>query len=272
MSLWISSQAQGLWHTPGRSGHSSQIYLCAMRNSVLCSLMCSTLVRTVRLPMESFRASRSIWCKTIPGGIGPFALSHTTGPRNRHEFGSATLTNARLFPPLHFRILTEPTGYLHFMEWPGLNSVSGERCSPVNPLFHGLEPTENDVELGPLDAASLLPAICARLRMARHALLHVFRRPAALAGTSNEERQVSHVSTLRFFFIRSLQGALSGTRLYHGSGTTGEVCERLGRKWLGIELNPEYGAMSARRTAQRGLLFAPDTPRDAYDQTTLDYE
>lgn len=40
---------------------------------------------------------------------------------------------------------------------------------------------------------------------------------------------------------------------FFGSGTTGEVCERLGRKWLGIELNPEYGDMAARRTAQQGL-------------------
>lgn len=40
---------------------------------------------------------------------------------------------------------------------------------------------------------------------------------------------------------------------FFGSGTTGEVCERLGRKWLGIELNPEYAGMSKRRTAQHGL-------------------
>ena len=38
-----------------------------------------------------------------------------------------------------------------------------------------------------------------------------------------------------------------------GSGTTGEVCERLGRHWVGIEINPEYGEMAKWRTAQRGL-------------------
>jgi len=40
---------------------------------------------------------------------------------------------------------------------------------------------------------------------------------------------------------------------FFGSGTTGQVCERLGRKWCGIELNPAYGEMAKRRTAQMGL-------------------
>ncbi len=40
---------------------------------------------------------------------------------------------------------------------------------------------------------------------------------------------------------------------FFGSGTVGEVCERLGRKWVGIEINPEYVAMAQKRTAQRGL-------------------
>lgn len=40
---------------------------------------------------------------------------------------------------------------------------------------------------------------------------------------------------------------------FFGSGTTGEVAERLGRWWIGIELNPEYGKLAARRTAQTGM-------------------
>ena len=40
---------------------------------------------------------------------------------------------------------------------------------------------------------------------------------------------------------------------FFGSGTTGEVCERLGRQWVGVEINPEYAAMARRRTAQQGL-------------------
>ena len=37
---------------------------------------------------------------------------------------------------------------------------------------------------------------------------------------------------------------------FMGSGTTAEVAQRLGRSWLGIELNPDYLAMQQRRTAQ----------------------
>jgi DNA modification methylase len=37
---------------------------------------------------------------------------------------------------------------------------------------------------------------------------------------------------------------------FHGSGTVGQVAQRLGRQWLACELNPQYLAMQARRTAQ----------------------
>ena len=32
-----------------------------------------------------------------------------------------------------------------------------------------------------------------------------------------------------------------------GSGTTAVVCERLGRRWIGCEINPEYAAMAEKR-------------------------
>ena len=41
---------------------------------------------------------------------------------------------------------------------------------------------------------------------------------------------------------------------FFGSGTTGMVAESLGRRWFGIELNPEYEPLIRQRTAQRGLL------------------
>jgi site-specific DNA-methyltransferase (cytosine-N4-specific) len=40
---------------------------------------------------------------------------------------------------------------------------------------------------------------------------------------------------------------------FFGSGTTGEVAETLGRRWVGIELNPEYAELAKRRTQQRGI-------------------
>ena len=32
-----------------------------------------------------------------------------------------------------------------------------------------------------------------------------------------------------------------------GSGTTAVVCERLGRRWIGCEINSEYAAMAEKR-------------------------
>jgi DNA modification methylase len=42
-------------------------------------------------------------------------------------------------------------------------------------------------------------------------------------------------------------------RVLRSDGTVGAVCEALGRRWVGIELNPEYEPLIRRRTAQRGL-------------------
>lgn len=41
---------------------------------------------------------------------------------------------------------------------------------------------------------------------------------------------------------------------FFGSGTTGAVAERLGRRWIGCELNPDYIALARHRTAQMGLI------------------
>lgn len=43
---------------------------------------------------------------------------------------------------------------------------------------------------------------------------------------------------------------------FGGSGTTGQVSESLGRKWLLIELNGEYGKLIADRTRQTGMALA----------------
>jgi DNA modification methylase len=43
---------------------------------------------------------------------------------------------------------------------------------------------------------------------------------------------------------------------FAGSGTVGAVAERLGRRWVGVDLKPDYLAMAKRRTAQMGLVFS----------------
>ncbi|MDF1546115.1 MAG: site-specific DNA-methyltransferase, partial [bacterium] len=42
---------------------------------------------------------------------------------------------------------------------------------------------------------------------------------------------------------------------FHGSGTTGRVAERLGRHWIGIDLNAEYVELANKRTAQTGIIL-----------------
>ena len=55
---------------------------------------------------------------------------------------------------------------------------------------------------------------------------------------------------------------LAGSRMgdivfdpFIGSGTVGAVAERLGRRWVGTDLNPAYHQLAKRRTAQCGLAF-----------------
>ena len=45
---------------------------------------------------------------------------------------------------------------------------------------------------------------------------------------------------------------------FFGSGTTGRVAESLGRKWIGIEMNPEYAKIARDRTSQLSLLVDRD--------------
>lgn len=56
-----------------------------------------------------------------------------------------------------------------------------------------------------------------------------------------------------------LAGAPSGGIVldpFFGSGTTGQVCQQLGRQWIGCELNPAYEDLQMERTRQSGLEFA----------------
>lgn len=42
---------------------------------------------------------------------------------------------------------------------------------------------------------------------------------------------------------------------FFGSGTTGETAERLGRKWIGCELNQQYKKLQDKRTEQVGMIW-----------------
>lgn len=45
---------------------------------------------------------------------------------------------------------------------------------------------------------------------------------------------------------------------FFGSGTTGEVAERFGRRWLGIELNPDYRTLQEERLRQSSMVLRCD--------------
>ncbi|WP_409070559.1 DNA methyltransferase [Burkholderia cenocepacia] len=42
---------------------------------------------------------------------------------------------------------------------------------------------------------------------------------------------------------------------FFGSGTTGQVAQRLGRRFLGCELNPDYEQLQRDRLRQPGLML-----------------
>jgi len=54
---------------------------------------------------------------------------------------------------------------------------------------------------------------------------------------------------------------------FFGAGTVGVVAERLGRRWLGIEINPEYAQIALRRIANPEP--EPEPVEDPEDQLRL---
>lgn len=68
----------------------------------------------------------------------------------------------------------------------------------------------------------------------------------------------AHFATFPRALIRPciLAGSRSGDTVldpFFGSGTTGAVCNSLGRNHIGIELNPDYESIQLERTAQQGF-------------------
>jgi DNA modification methylase len=51
---------------------------------------------------------------------------------------------------------------------------------------------------------------------------------------------------------------------FFGSGTTGMVAEKHGRKWIGFDLNPKYAELAKGRTAQRSLMSMLATPHPTW--------
>ena len=78
------------------------------------------------------------------------------------------------------------------------------------------------------------------------------------AGQENMGRGIAHPAQMPYWLARDLVISWSNPSdlvldPFGGSGTTGQVAESLGRKWLLIELNPAYEKLSRQRTAQMGM-------------------
>ncbi len=95
-------------------------------------------------------------------------------------------------------------------------------------------------------------------------------RPALIEGADRNKRSVwtvptmpyagAHFATMPEKLVEPciLAGSRLGDRVldpFMGSGTVGAVAERLGRRWVGLDLNLAYHQLAKKRTAQRGLKF-----------------
>jgi DNA modification methylase len=81
------------------------------------------------------------------------------------------------------------------------------------------------------------------------------------AGQENPCQALGHPAMMPFWLARDLIVSWSNpgdTVLdpFFGSGTSGKAAELLGRKWIGIEINPAYEQLLRERTAQQGLVLA----------------
>jgi DNA modification methylase len=94
------------------------------------------------------------------------------------------------------------------------------------------------------------------------------RRKGHYEGSTRNRRSVwtiptapydeAHFATFPPAFVEPC--ILAGSRVgdivldpFFGSGTVGEVAQRLGRKWIGCDLQEAYAPLQARRTAQQGF-------------------
>jgi DNA modification methylase len=86
------------------------------------------------------------------------------------------------------------------------------------------------------------------------------RNKRSVWAVNSEPTPEAHFATFPQKLIEPciLAGARAGDLVldpFLGSGTVGRVCERLGRRWVGLELSDAYIGIAENRTAQRGLGF-----------------
>ncbi len=72
---------------------------------------------------------------------------------------------------------------------------------------------------------------------------------SSVAAQMTNDEFIDHPSQKPINLLLTLCGAVAGTILdpFMGSGTTGVACAKLGRKFIGIEIEPKYFEIACRR-------------------------
>lgn len=191
---------------------------------------------------------------TVDDQRGPRAFGNGGASRFMHR------DNGRLYTPdgngrnvrSVWKIATEPYNEAHFATFP---KRLVERCVKAGTSEHGIcaecgAPYVRDVTVDPME-------------IDRSERTHELGRTRS-SGTMTKPRYSQTVGWKRpcQHEARTIPAVVLDP--FSGSGTTGVVANNLGRDYIGIELNPEYVAMSERRLYNPQPSFM-DALRDEYD-------
>ena len=93
----------------------------------------------------------------------------------------------------------------------------------------------------------------------RDTIIRVFDRPRHEA---NRQHPTQKPLDLMLWHIKQVNGIVLDP--FMGSGTTGVACMNLGRKFIGIEIEPKYFDIACKRIDQaqrQGQIFQPEQPK-----------
>jgi DNA modification methylase len=182
----------------------------------------------------------------------PMPESVTDRPTKSHEYIFLLSKSERYY--YDHKAIQEPAAEASLSRWAqdvesqaGSNRVPGKTNGPMRavggPVVHGNKPGRSDG-----GAACNKPG-------------QESRNKRTVWTVTTQPYSGAHFATYPSELIEPciLAGSRAGDLVldpFLGSGTTGEVSERLGRKWIGCELNEAYAPLQKERTAQRGLILA----------------
>jgi site-specific DNA-methyltransferase (adenine-specific) len=94
----------------------------------------------------------------------------------------------------------------------------------------------------------------------------------SIKGNNEKRKHPSQKPVVLFQWCIELDQCSLVLDPFLGSGTTAIACERLNRKWIGIEISEKYCEIAAKRIErerQQLKLFQPETPKPKPEQKSL---